>query len=269
MQKIVLAATGILFTIAAIAQQKEGKVIYQRTVQMQITIAGMPGMENQLPRTRTDKFELNFANNQMTWRQMEDDIQAGASDEVAAGGGLVIRTIGGGSDDITYCDFEKAKKLQVQELFDKKFLITDSIRRGNWKLGEETKVILNHLCRKATTQRYGKRSNMTMQDGKMVRTEVDDTSAVVAWFTMDIPVPAAPEMQGQLPGMVLELDINNGRNLYTAVEIMAKPNLSAIKEPTKGKKVTQDEFVKERSKMMEEMQRNMQGGNGSFQIRGN
>lgn len=268
MQKIIVAAAGLLFAVAAIAQQKEGKVIYQRTVQMQISIAGMPGLESQMPRTRTDKFELNFANNKMTWKQMEDDIQAGATEE-AAGGGLVIRTIGGGSDDVTYCDFEKAKKLQVQELFDKKFLIADSIRRGNWKLGEETKTILNHLCRKATTQRYGKRSNMTMQDGKMVRTEVDDTSNVVAWFTMDIPVSASPEMQGQLPGMVLELDINNGRNLYTAVEIMAKPDLSAIKEPTKGKKVTQDEFVKERSKMMEEMQRNMQGGNGTFQIRTN
>jgi GLPGLI family protein len=260
MYKTVLAAAGVLLSITAMAQQKEGKVIYQRTIQMQISIAGMPGMENQLPRTRTDKFELNFANSQMTWRQMEDDIQG--ADEVAGGGGLVIRTIGGGSDDVTYCDFEKAKKLQVQELFDKKFLISDSIRRGNWKLGEETKTILNHLCRKATTQRYGKRSNM-------VRTEVDDTSAVVAWFTMDIPVPAAPEMQGQLPGMVLELDINNGRNVYTALEIFTKPDLSAIKEPTKGKKVTQDEFVKERSKMMEEMQRNMQGGNGSFQIRMN
>jgi GLPGLI family protein len=269
MQKIVLAAAGLLFTVATMAQQKEGKVIYQRTVQMQITIAGMPGMENQLPRTRTDKFELNFANNQMSWKQMEDDIQSSAAEEATGGGGLVIRTIGGGTDDVTYCDFEKAKKWQVQELFDKKFLITDSIRRGNWKLGEETKTILNHLCRKATTQRYGKRSNMTMQDGKMVRTEVDDTSAVVAWFTMDIPVPASPEMQGQLPGMVLELDINNGRNKYTAIEITAKPNLSAIKEPTKGKKVTQDEFVKERSKMMEEMQRNMQGGNGTFQIRAN
>lgn len=157
----------------------EGKVLYQRTIQMQIVTSDAPGEENAIPRTRTDKFELNFANGQMMWKQMEDDIQ---DDNFSGGGGVMIRTMGGGADDAVFCDFEKARKVETREFFDKKFLISDSIRRGNWKLSDETKTILNHLCRKATSQRIGKRMMMTMDNGKMERKEIEDTSSVVAWF---------------------------------------------------------------------------------------
>jgi Protein of unknown function (Porph_ging). len=39
---------------------------------------------------------------------------------------------------------------------------------------------------------------MTMDNGKMERKEIDDTTSMVAWFTTEIPVPAGPEVQGQL-----------------------------------------------------------------------
>jgi GLPGLI family protein len=109
---------------------------------------------------------------------------------------------------------------------------------------------------------------MSMDNGKMERKEIDDTTTLVAWFTTDIPVPAGPEVHGQLPGLILELEANNGRTVYTAIEISAKPDLSAIKEPTKGKKVTPAEFTEKRNSMMAEMQKNNQGRNG-FQMRVN
>lgn len=248
-----------LFSIAVVnAQQKEGKVIYQRTTQMLMRIADNSGSENDAMRTRTDKFEMSFANGQMIWKQMEDEIQDDNFGS-GAGGGMMIRTFGGGADDVTFCDFEKARKVELREFFDKKFLITDSIRRGNWKLSDETQSILNHLCRKATSQRIGRRMAMNMDNGKMERKEVDDTSTIVAWFTTDIPVSAGPEVQGQLPGLILSLETNNGRTVYTALEISPKADTGAIKEPTKGKKVTSDEFTKERKKLTEEMQKNNQG----------
>ena len=176
----------------------------------------------------------------------------------------MIRTMGGGVDDVTFCDFRNARKVESREFFDKKFLIIDSIRRENWKLGEETKSILNHLCRKATSQRIGKRMTMSMDNGKMERKEVADTSVLVAWFTTDIPVAAGPEVQGQLPGLILELQTNNGKTVYKAIEISPEANKKEIKEPTKGKKVSPDEYTKERNKMMDEMQNN---GRGNFRIR--
>jgi GLPGLI family protein len=264
MKKIMFSAFVLLSIGTANAQQKEGKVIYQRTTQMQMRIAGHTGSENETIRTRTDRFEMSFANGQMIWKQMEDEIQ---DENFSGSGGVMIRSFGGGVDDVTFCDFDKARKVELRELFDKKFVIADSIRRGNWKLSDETKTILDHLCRKATSQRIGKRMSMSMDNGKMERKEIDDTTTIVAWFTTDIPVSAGPEVQGQLPGLILSLETNNGRTVYTALEISPKPDLASIKEPTRGKKVTPDEFAKERNKMMEEMQKNNQGGN--FQIRMN
>jgi GLPGLI family protein len=264
MKKIICLSVCLIIIVALHAQQKEGKIIYQRTVQLQMVVNDGSG-EHEMPRTVTDKFEMNFANDKMIWQGMEDEMEDGNSGE---GGGIMIRTMGGGADNAVFCDFEKTKRVESREFFGKIFLISDSIRRSNWKLTDETKTILNHLCRKATSQRIGKRMMMSMDNGKMERKEVDDTSNIVAWFTTDIPVPVGPEMQGQLPGAILALETNNGRMVYTALEISPRPDLSAIKEPTKGKKVTPDEFTTERNKLMDEMQRNNPGGNRRIRIGG-
>lgn len=257
MKKTITAGLSLLVAIASLAQQKEGKVTYERNTQMSINInnGGEP-----IQHTRKDKFELNFANNQMVWQQLPEDIQ----DEQGNSGGVVFRTVSGGGDDIVFIDFEKARKVEGREFGDKKFLVSDSIRRGSWKLSEETKTILGYQCRKATTERIAKRSMMTMENGKMERREVNDTAEVIAWFTLSIPVPAAPEMQGQLPGLVLEMEMNDGKTVYRAVEVKEKANKNAIKEPTKGKKVTPEEFGAERIKMIEQMQQN---GGGQFRFR--
>ena len=101
----------------------------------------------------------------------------------------------------------------------------------------------------------------------MERKEVNDTSAIVAWFTTDIPVPAGPEVQGQLPGLILALDMNDGRMVYKAIEISAKADVASVKEPTKGKKVTPEEFTNERNKMLDEMQKNHYGNGNRVIIR--
>jgi GLPGLI family protein len=109
------------------------------------------------------------------------------------------------------------------------------------------------------------RNVMTMENGEMKRQALPDTSVITAWIALDIPVSAGPEFQGQLPGLILELNMNNGRIVYKALEISSKVNASAIKEPKKGKHLTAAEFNTERDKTFEEMRRNMPGG-GQIQI---
>lgn len=104
-----------------------------------------------------------------------------------------------------------------------------------------------------------------MENGKIERKEVVDTTNLTAWFAPDIAVPAGPDVQGQLPGLILALDLNNGRTVYQALEISPKVNLAAIVPPTKGKKVTPAEFRAERDKMLAERQK-MNGGRGNSQV---
>lgn len=257
MKHFFLGAFALCLALGSTAQQKEGKITYQRKVTFQVQLNN-PNVGDIPPQTRINQFELNFANGQMVWQQLEDNVQ----DEIASssGGGLtVIRNMSTGAEDITFCDFNDGRKLQQRDFLDKRFLVSDSIRKGNWKLTEETKTILDHVCRKAVSQRIGKRSVINMQDGKMERKEVDDTSSIEAWFTSDIPVAVGPEVQGQLPGAILEITLDNGRTVYQAIDISPKVNLKVLKEPTKGKKVTQQEFTVERNKLLEEMQKNNGG----------
>lgn len=269
MKKILIAGCVFLTTTIVHAQQKEGRVTYERTMQMQIRINDGHGddeMQNMLPKQRKDNFELTFGNNQSLWKQAEQE-DNDASSFNSEGGGMQIRMIGGGTDDVLYNNFETRKRTEQRDVFDKKFIIDDSIRSLKWKMTAETKTILNHNCMKATATQISKRMQMTIDNGKMERKEIEDTSNIIAWFATDIPVSAGPaEYQGQLPGLILEMDVSNGRQIFKALEISPKADLASIKEPTGKKHYTPDEFRKERDKMMDEMQRNNGGGNRQIRI---
>ncbi len=249
--------SALAVTMIANAQQQQGKVIYQRTIRMYIRLDNNDEISSMLPKSRTDRFELTFANNQSIWKHIDD---ADASDEIAGdNGSMHINFITPGQNDIVFCDFSLSKKVEQKEVFDKKFVVTDSITKLSWKLTGDTQTILNHVCRKAIAQKTGKRTEVSIDNGVMKNKEVNDTTNIVAWFTTDIPVSAGPEFPGELPGLILALEMNNGSTVYKATEISEKPNLAEIKEPTKGKKVTPDEFKAEREKLMDEMRKNNEG----------
>jgi len=264
MKKILLTSGITMLAFLAVAQQKQGKVTYERVAQVRIAINDNNGEENR-PQTRIDKFELTFGNNSSLWKQAEKENDDASGDMNS--GGMQIRMIVAGSDDILYNNFATAKRTELRVFFDKKFIIEDSIRSLKWKIGEETKTILNHVCRKATATNITPRMTMNINNGVMERKEIQDTVNITAWFTSDIPVSAGPaEYQGQLPGLILALDINNGRQVFKAVEISEKADLASIKEPTGKKHYTPAAFRKERDKMMEEMQQNNGGGNRQIRI---
>lgn len=266
MKKILFAGCAFFSVALAGAQQKEGKVTYQRVSQIQIRISGdNEALQNMLPKSRTDNFELSFGNNQSLWKQAEKEIEDDGGG--FSGGGMQIRMIGGGADDVLYNNFETGKSTEQRDMFEKKFIIDDSIRPLKWKMTGETKSILNHTCMKATATQINKRMQMSMENGKMERKEVEDTSLIVAWFTTEIPVPAGPaEYQGQLPGLILEMDVANGRQTFRATGISEKADLASIKAPTGKKHYTREEFRKEMNKMMEEMQKNNSGGGMRFRV---
>jgi GLPGLI family protein len=271
MKKLLIAGCFISISAAVSAQMKQGTITYDRTVQMEMRFmaAGMPeGMQQNIPQSRTDKYELVFGNNQSIWRNsVQDDEDAGTFTS-SDGGGMQIRMVVAGSNDVVYHNFDKAERTERREMFEKTFIVADSIRPLKWKMSGETKDILGHKCMKATATRINTTTRMTMDNGQMERKEVTDTATIVAWVASDIPVSTGPaEFQGQLPGAILEMDVNNGRQVYKATAISEKADLGLIKEPTGKKKLTPDEFRKERDKMMDEMQRNNHGGPGQRQIR--
>ncbi len=268
MKKLFLLA-GSLLTLAATAQTKEGRVVYERTTQMNnMRLMGGGGnlppeiqaQMDRMPKSRTDQFELLFSPEHSLY-QFLPSATADEGNNTFSGGGMVIQMRTAGANEVTYVNYASGTRVDQREVMEKNFVVTDTIQKVQWKLSEETKPMLNFTARKATGSTIVNRPRITMENGEMKREMVTDTLQVVAWYTTDVPVPTGPGFQGQLPGLILELDINKGQTVTRAIEFSPKVALNKIKEPKDGKRLTAAEFSKEREKMMEEMRRNMPAGN--------
>ncbi|MDQ1086873.1 GLPGLI family protein [Siphonobacter sp. SORGH_AS 1065] len=76
---------------------------------------------------------------------------------------------------------------------------------------------------------------------------------IIAWFADDIPVSVGPERMYGLPGIILELDYNDGVSVITATKVeMKKVDPKELVLPKmKGKKINMadhDRIIKEHIK---------------------
>ena len=84
---------------------------------------------------------------------------------------------------------------------------------------------------------------------------------ITAWYTPDIPVSQGPDKYWGLPGLILE--VNDGDTTILCSKMVLNPKEKAvIKEPSKGKEVTQkeyDETLRKKSEENMEMNTNQKG----------
>jgi len=169
-------------------------------------------------------------------------------------------TIGGGESDILYKNLAENRFANQNEMFSKQFLIKDSIASREWKLEKETKNIGQYSCFKATYtyEREPMRMRTSGTDAETDSTDEEEvemeTITVTAWYTPQIPVKNGPSSYDGLPGLILE--IGDGELSILCSKIVLNPkNGLAIKEPHKGKVVTQaayDEIMEKKLAEMEE-----------------
>lgn len=113
------------------------------------------------------------------------------------------------------------------DLLGKTYVVDDSLHAPNWKILNQIKEVAGYICMKAVTVDTVKKQTIT------------------AWFAQDIPVQAGPERYFGLPGLILELDINDGDVTIIASKVEFKKltnefNLKKIK----GKKISDAEYNK-------------------------
>ena len=270
MKKIVFLLLLTSVFIGAMAQMKEGKISYERKVNMHRFITD-PEMRARIPEFRTDKFELLFNEQASLFRTVVDE---DAPDPFANNGGDRggMRFNFRMPETSTYTDINTQMQYESRAMFEKTFLIVDSLKQNKWKISDETKTIANHVCKKATT--------MITQPAQMrVRfcngpRAAEDTVApkpkeveLVVWYTEDIPVSVGPDNYAGLPGAILEVNTDNGANTITATEVSAKFPKKELVQPTKGDRMNRAQFQDAMKKIMEDMQRG--GGMGGFRIRAN
>ena len=224
---------------AQTASTNEGVILFEEKMNLHRRLAADDERKAFIPEFRTSKMELYFKGDECLYKPVEED-----EDEQPAGGGGMRMRMGGMNSEI-YRNFATEKRVEQRDAMGKKYLIEDTLKIVAWKLGTETKKVLNYDCMKATFEDTARKQKIT------------------AWFTDAIQLTAGPSSFGSLPGMVLAVDINEGEIVYKAMKIDLKAvKAEDIKAPIKGEKITQVEF---RKKMEEMMKRN--GGQGMRVIR--
>ncbi len=78
---------------------------------------------------------------------------------------------------------------------------------------------------------------------------------LVVWYAENIPVSVGPENYSGLPGVIMEMNVDNGASVTTAVEVSAKYPKKELIQPTKGEKMNRAQFQENMQKLMQDMQR--------------
>lgn len=235
---------GFVISLACqVSGQNQGLIIFEQKTNLHRRIPPEnEDLKKMMPEFQTTKHELLFKENESLYRPMdeEDDMPGGPG-----GGGMTMRFRR--PETIIYRNHDTEYQIAQRSVFEKKYLVEDTLKIAPWKLGPETKTILGHLCNKASLTTETRRDTILSKN------------RVTAWFAPDVYSPFGPESFGGLPGMILALDINEGEVVYMAKSIDEKTDLKDLKAPVKGEKISGAEFQKLMDERMKEFQRNGRG----------
>lgn len=259
--KASLFFTSLLISAVSLqAQKKEGIVIYERKQNMHKTIN--EEMRVMIPEYKISQHMLLFTDQQSLYKAVPQDE---APDPFGNRGGMAIML--GGRNLETYLHFDENRKIIATDLFGDAYLIGDTIKKQQWTLLDETKTIAGYVCKKAiTTTKTFRQSVQLMDASKMpekpsMPAPKPEETEVITWYAVDLQSPAGPENYTGLPGVILEVDIDKGTTVFLAQDVRPLSDLTQLKAPKKGRKVTPDEYNKEMKRVIANM------GSGPLQIR--
>lgn len=214
------AALHILFlllsavTFAQTTFIKKGKIEFERkTNTHRLYFTGEDGsfmeeFKKIIPRFKIDYFNLIFTEDKSVYKpgKEPDEPKVGFFESPA-------------NENIVYKDFNLQRTVSQKQVFEGQFLLSDSIRKPEWKILPETRTIAGFECRKAITR-------------------IADSVVVVAFYTEEILPSNGPESFGGLPGMILEIAIPRLYTTWVAtkLEFINDADEKMIAPPAKGKK---------------------------------
>jgi len=227
MRRIFFIASLLFPLISLQAQQifiEKGKIEFERTTNILKRIEDQldgednvfyDAMKKQLPETKSTYFNLYFDKDKTLY-------EPGREVEVSK---KVPEWLAGPAEDNTvYSDLTNKTFTSLKNVFETTYNIQDSLRKAEWKITSDTRMIAGFECRKATTI-------------------LMDSVFVFAFYTDQIVTRGGPESFAGLPGMILGLAIPRMHTTWFATKLVTSdPKISAIVPPKKGKKTNVSEL---------------------------
>lgn len=214
-----------LFATSAMAQNTEGIALYERKTYWTKLIARMTFLSQE----QKDRAAQTWKNDDESKEKMKlafnpsESLYTYASEQGETEDGSYSWR---NSELRLYRNFDKDKKIDIMEMLGKTYIIDDSLHTPVWKIGNQIKDIAGYVCMRADTEDPVKKQKIT------------------AWFAQDIPVSAGPERYNGLPGLILELNLNDGDVVIEATSVTFKKlTPDDLKLPkTKGKKINDETY---------------------------
>ncbi len=231
---VLLSACLMLLGVSLDAQTQAGIIEYEFTMDLHRNIPPeREAWRAMIPQFRETKHQLLFNANASFYTEIVDE----ESEFERSGPGRGMRMMGMAGAE-TFVDRDAREIIVQQDLIGTTYLISEPLSLGPWRMGDEILEIAGYDC--------------------MMAWKIDTVlnQEITAWFTMGLPSFLGPERYVDLPGTVLAVDINNGERVWVARNvILEEPDASLIKQPTRGQKLTRDEFNEIVREQMERMNR--------------
>lgn len=220
MKSVILLLLLLVSAVSADAQKMEGEITYERVFHWSRVYSRL----SYLSQEEKDRMKLTWGNDDESKQEMTllfSEKQSYYSypkvDELSEGGYSWRK-----QEFKSYRDFENGKLTDIIEMLGKTYIVEDSLQAPTWKVMNKIKEVAGYMCMMAVTEDTIKKQKIT------------------AWFADNIPVSGGPQMYGGLPGMILELDVNDGDIVTTAKEIKLRTVTAeelAMPKKQKGKKI--------------------------------
>ena len=146
-------------------------------------------------------------------------------------GGMSISFSMSGDGD-KYMNTKDKISYTEEDIFGDEFVIKDSLPKIAWQITNETKIIGDYNCVKATyiepvskndLEAYN-RQQEKIKNGKTTLFEMKkpEPKTITAWYTSEIPVSFGPNGVWGLPGLILQLE--NENYIYFCTKVSIKNN---------------------------------------------
>jgi GLPGLI family protein len=237
----------LLLAVLTIAkgQSQEGVIGYSTKMNMHKRIpADQEEMKKMIPEFSTSQNELVFLESQSLYKPVVAD--ENPFDTGGGGQRMSFRMV---LQNETFLDRELEEVTHLRDFMGKKYLIKNDMKRIPWKLGEETRIIKGYNCKNASFTDENQRE-------------------IEAWYTEEIRLPLGPESYFGLPGLILEVLINQDEVVISSENIALRPlKKNELKEPKGGIEMTDEDYKLMVKEQMEKMAGQRGAGNVRMMIR--
>ncbi len=230
---VLLPLAGLLVTYG---QVQTGTVEYEEVMKIEIELEGeMKAMMKDMPTERRST-KLLYFNQEASLYEKSKTVSNGDMSGFNGGGRGMRMGMGmNAPDNKVFIDLKKKAIVEQREFMTRMFLIKREMPETAWKITGNQKMVLDYPCMEATSV---------------------DTAGVVtkAWFAPSIPIQSGPALYCNLPGLVLEVIIDDSSMVFTAQSIsLDTPEKGTLKQPKEGKKVSQEEYDEIVAEKLKEM----------------